>query len=558
MSLPHSIRLALVAISALLGWSAPGRAQAPSPTTGTAHFKIFVRSAEIGTLETQVSRDASGWRIVSSGRIAPPLDILTRTAEVRYDADWRPRELTINAMVAGRPLLLHTSVAGAEATTEVSNNGPTQTVTEPIDDTALLLPSPYFGTFEALAVRARSAPEGALIPIYSGPGAGYNAKVGPSAPERIQTAAAIIDATRTNVQMLVPGAPPLDVEVWADGSGRLLRLRVPAQTLEVVREDIGSVASRRVVMARPNDEQVRIPAVGFTLAGTISRPLDAGTAPLPAVVLVGGSGPTDRDETVYGIPIFAQLASELADGGFLVLRYDKRGVGQSGGRPEAATLEDYAEDLRGAVRFLDDRKDVDDRRIAVVGHSEGGMVAMITAEKENKVRALVLIATPGVSGAELNLAQIRHANELAGRSGEQLETTLALQQKIQEAVLTGEGWDAIEPQLRARADTPWFKSFLEFDPARWMKDIDQPIMIVQGELDTQVAPSNADRLRELAAARRKAPPPNVLELPGINHLLVPAKTGEVAEYASLGDASISPVIAGAIADWLKTTLPPRR
>ena len=86
---------------------------------------------------------------------------------------------------------------------------------------------------------------------------------------------------------------------------------------------------------------------------------------LPAVLLVGGSGPTDRDELVFGIPIFGQLADAFADAGFIVLRYDKRGVGQSGGRDEAATLADYAEDVRAAVRFLSQRKDVDPKRIAV-------------------------------------------------------------------------------------------------------------------------------------------------------------------------------------------------
>ncbi|MCY0541684.1 alpha/beta hydrolase, partial [Klebsiella pneumoniae] len=80
-----------------------------------------------------------------------------------------------------------------------------------------------------------------------------------------------------------------------------------------------------------------------------------------------GSGTTDRDETVAGVPILGQLAGTLADAGFLVLRYDTRGVGQSGGRPEAATLDTYATDLRAAVRFMSDRSDVDRRRIAVVG-----------------------------------------------------------------------------------------------------------------------------------------------------------------------------------------------
>ncbi len=558
MSWSHCIR-ALVCASALAG-SAAAAPQAPAvvPAAGASSFKIFLRSSQIGTTDVRLTRDAAGWRITSSGRIGAPLNVVTRLLDVRYDASWRPLEVTIDATAGGQPVSIHTRVEGANATTAVGGGAQAQNVTEPIDDTAIFLPNPFFGAFEALAVRLRTAPDGAIVPIYSGPHGAYTAKVGGSTSEQIQTAAQLIDARRTAVQLLLPGAPPLDMDVWADSTGRLLRLSVPAQGLEVVREDVGSVAARRVVMARPNDEQVRIPAVGFSLAGTISRPADASAAPLPAIVLVGGSGPTDRDETVYGIPIFAELSSALADDGFLVLRYDKRGVGQSGGRPESATLADYADDLRAAVKFVADRKDVDDRRIAVVGHSEGGMVAMIAADKEKKIRALVLVASPGVTGAELNMAQIQHANALAGRSGDQLDATLQLQRKIQEAVLTGKGWEDIEPELRARADTPWFKSFLAFDPARLMRDIDQPILIVQGEVDSQVEPSNADRLAELAAARKGAPSPEVVKLAGINHLLVPATTGEVGEYASLSDESISPNIAEAVAAWLTTALPARR
>ena len=92
----------------------------------------------------------------------------------------------------------------------------------------------------------------------------------------------------------------------------------------------------------------------------------------------------DRDEVVAGIPIFAQLAGALAKQGFVVLRYDKRGVGQSGGRSERATLQDYADDLTAAVKWLAKRKDIDPRRIAVAGHSEGGAVAMLAAAREKQ------------------------------------------------------------------------------------------------------------------------------------------------------------------------------
>src|SRR5206468_7559058 len=144
---------------------------------------------------------------------------------------------------------------------------------------------------------------------------------------------------------------------------------------------------------------------GFTLAGTVSKPQSAAAARLPAVILIGGSGPTDRDGVAFGIPILGEIAGALADAGFVVVRYDKRGIGQSGGRTESASLADYAEDVRAAVKMLAERKDVDPKRIAVVGHSEGGLVALMTAAHEKKVAAVGLIATPGITGAEIVLAQ---------------------------------------------------------------------------------------------------------------------------------------------------------
>jgi pimeloyl-ACP methyl ester carboxylesterase len=309
-----------------------------------------------------------------------------------------------------------------------------------------------------------------------------------------------------------------------------------------------------VVISRPNDEQVRIPANGFVLVGTLSKPGAPSAPRLPAVVLVGGSGVTDRDEIASGIPIFGQLADALADAGFIVLRYDKRGVGQSGGREEAATLSDYAEDSRAAVRFLGRRKDVDPDRIALIGYGEGGAVSMLAASRERRVGALVLLATLGMSGAELNLDQVKRALDRTNRSEADKQATLELQQKIQQAVLTGAGWDSLAA-FRQQADTPWFQSYLAFDPAKVMPAVRQPVLIVHGELDTQVTPVNAERLQALAAKRRNAPAVQVVRLPGINHLLVPATTGDADEYPNLKDRRVSADAAKAIIGWLQTAFP---
>ena len=124
-------------------------------------------------------------------------------------------------------------------------------------------------------------------------------------------------------------------------------------------------------------------------------------------MLVSGSESIDRDETVANVPIFAQVANALADAGFLVVRYDKRGVGQSGGRIEAATIADYADDAVSVSKHLEKRKDVDKKRIALVGYGEGGWMAMVAASSHGRIAAIALVATAGSTGADLMLERQR-------------------------------------------------------------------------------------------------------------------------------------------------------
>ena len=469
-----------------------------------------------------------------------------------------PVEFSFDGTVRGQPQTVHTIVDGTTAKSDIDVAGQTTQKNDTIaDDTLLVLPNSFFGPYEALAARLRTAAAGSTIRLFGVPQVSFSVLVGDSAPEQFQTASRLISTRRTHITLDLPGVK-LDGHLWSDEGGRLVRLSLPGQSVDVVREDVAAVSSRSVPVSRANDEQVRIPANGFSLAGTLSRPPataeSAQTPRLPAVVLVGGSGPTDRDSMLYGIPILGQIANALADAGFVVLRYDKRGIGQSGGRAESASLADFAEDVRATVKMLSERRDVDPKRIAVVGHSEGGAIALITAAKEKRVGAVGLIAANGVTGAELILAQQQHLLDRSSFSAEEKQAKIELQRRIHEAVITGKGWEQLPLELRRQVDNPEFQSILQNDPARIMPDVRQPLLIVQGELDRQVDPSNADRLEALARKRKGSPPVEVVKLPGVNHLLVPATTGEVDEYGKLTDKQVSPLVTNALASWLKKTL----
>jgi uncharacterized protein len=545
------------AVSSALPSSAQVLAPAAQIPGGTA-FTIFVRGAAIGTEHIGVSRGADGWNIVSSGRLGAPLDVVGRRIQVRYTPDWRPIEFSFDGTVRGEPQTVHTIVEGTTAKSNIAVGGQTTQKNDTIaDDTLLVLPNSFFGPYEALAARLTTVAAGSTIRVFGVPQGSFSILVGESTSEQFQTTSRLVSTRRTQITLDLPGAK-LDGHVWSDEGGRLVRLSLPGQSLDVVREDVAAVSSRSVPISRGNDEQVRIPANGFTLAGTLSRPsATAGsvtTQRLPAIVLVGGSSPADRDLVLHGIPILGQIANALADAGFVVLRYDKRGIGQSGGRTEVASLADFAEDVRATVKMLSDRKDVDPKRIAVVGHTEGGAIALIAAAKEKRISAVALVAAHGATGAESILAQQQHVLNRSSLSPEEKQAKIELQRRIHEAVITGKGWEQIPSEVRRQVDNPEFQSLLLNDPARIMPDVRQPLLILQGELDREVEPSNADRLEALARKRKNAPPVDVVKVPGVNHLLVPATTGEVDEYATLTEKRVSPLVTDALATWLKKTL----
>lgn len=526
---------------------------APPPIENGTQYLVFFRSQPVGREEIVVLKLADGWVVRGTSRLGVPIDITTRNAEVNYDLQWHPRSLIVDGVVRGQDVILKTTFSGGKAANVLTVQGAPQSKTDDVSADPVVLPNTFLGSYAGLARRLQGKVTGDELRGYIAPQAEVTIRVTGTAAERIETPKGVINVTRYSLTFNnPPPAGDLPVNVWADADGALLRMNIPSQTIEMAREDIASAASRTTAFSLPGDEPVTIPSVGFNLAATITRPQST-AGEVPAVILIGGSGPTDRDETVAGIPVFGQIARDLVAAGFAVVRYDKRGVGQSGGRAESVTIADYAEDARQVLFWLERQKGIDKDRIAVVGHSEGGLVAMLLAGRERgKVSALALIAAPSTSGNEVVLEQQKLVLSKMPIDDAQRNEKIALQEKINQAVIKGTGWADIPPAARKVADTPWFYSFLTFNPQKAMADTRQPVIIIQGELDTQVAPHHADKLAEFARERKGDKVPiEVVKVPGVNHLLVPAKTGDVAEYATLGPgAKVAPQVTSAIASFL--------
>jgi pimeloyl-ACP methyl ester carboxylesterase len=303
-------------------------------------------------------------------------------------------------------------------------------------------------------------------------------------------------------------------------------------------------------------------APGVRLAGTLTLP--EGKGPFPAVVLITGSGPQDRDETLAGHKPFLVLADALTRRGVAVLRYDDRGVGASTGRfPEAAAT-DFAADVRAALAYLRTRAEADPRRTGLIGHSEGGMIAPMVAADDPRVAFVVLMAGPGVPAGALMAAQRQAVALAAGATPEAAARNAELWARVDAAVsgapdleqartqvrqiLSGAGAAApvVEAAVRQVAST-WYRQFLAYDPAPNLRKLRVPVLALNGDKDLQVVSSL--NLPGMRAALKDNPRAEVVELPGLNHLFQPSATGDPREYGRI-EQTMAPAVLQRIGDWI--------
>jgi len=535
--------------------------QAPPAPAGPrpVGYTVFLRGSVVGHQEVTVRSDADGLVISGQGQMADPIDVLTRKAEIHYRPDLSPASLTIDARVSGVDVTLQTDFNNGSAVTRGTQGTAPIASTDAVTPQTVILPNVLMGAHAVMARRLAGAAAGAEFRVFAGPGpsAQVSLRLGGETTEQVQTGTTTFDVHRYELTFDNAGQP-IAMQLYADNVGTLIRLNMPGQGLEFVRDDIAGSMARTHVVSNPGDEAVVIPAAGFNLGATLTRPA-GGSGRLPAVVLVGGAESDDRDGLIYGVPVLAQLAGAAARSGVLAVRYDERGFGQSGGRHESATISDLAEDVRAIVKWLGGRRDVDPKRIAVLGHGEGAWIALLAASREKQIAALISIDAPSTTGAEIALEQQQHALDRLKTSPEERQQKIDLQKRIQAAVLTGKGWEGVPPSIRQQVDTPWAQSVLAFNPAAVVEDVRQPMLFIHAELDRQIPVSHVERLADIARKEGKTKSVEVLTVRGVNYLLVPAITGETDEYRTLPDLNVSKEIQDAVAAWLTKTLPaPRR
>ena len=315
---------------------------------------------------------------------------------------------------------------------------------------------------------------------------------------------------------------------------------------------------------------------GVKLVGILTLPSDKGV--FPAVLLITGSGPQDRDETIYGHHPFLVLADYLTRQGIAVLRVDDRGVGESTGDFSQATSEDFASDVLAGVEYLKTCKEIDPKKIGLIGHSEGGLIAPMVAVKSPDVAFIVLMAGPGLTGEEILYLQGALISRVMGVSEEDIIKKRQFNEKIFSVLIEEDDSEIAEGRLRQMFEedwekmsdeekeqigdselfleaqlqsllSPWLKFFLTYDPKPTLSKVKCPVLAINGEKDLQVPPKeNLSAIEEVLKAGGNKNY-TIKELPGLNHLFQTAQTGVPSEYVKI-EETISPVVLKIVGDWI--------
>ena len=299
------------------------------------------------------------------------------------------------------------------------------------------------------------------------------------------------------------------------------------------------------------------------LAATLTTP--TGKGPFTAVLLITGSGPQDRDESLLGHKPFLILSDYLTRHGIAVLRADDRGTAKSTGDFSKATTADFATDVEAGVAYLKTRPEINPHKIGLIGHSEGGVIAPMVAARNRDVAFIVMMAGTGVPGDQVLPAQVEALALASGKSADEAAKLASGQREILTLVESEKDETALDAALRAKMagtvpealvgmqieqlTSPWFRYFITYDPAGALRHVTCPVLAIDGSLDRQVLP--AQNLPAIRAALKAAGNTHaeVDELPGLNHLFQTARTGSPSEYANI-EETMSPLALEKMASWI--------
>lgn len=306
---------------------------------------------------------------------------------------------------------------------------------------------------------------------------------------------------------------------------------------------------------------------GARLSATLTLPVACKNKDVPAVIMVTGSGPQNRDEELFEHKPFAVIADYLARNGVASLRYDDRGTGKSTGDFQKGTTYIFKDDAKSGIDFLRKFKDIG--KVGVLGHSEGATIAFLLGG-EKKTDFIISLAGMAVTGKEALMKQNIRSLEQAGITGKDKENSVALlsllfdtmAEQRRNGVVTSINPDSLAQangisvppvvvaslRVAQKMRTPWFDTILTLNPRESLSKIECAVLAINGDKDTQV-----EAEANLAVIKELVPKAVVRKMPSLNHLMQRATTGEVSEYGEIRE-TISPEVLDMILEFIVALL----
>ena len=307
---------------------------------------------------------------------------------------------------------------------------------------------------------------------------------------------------------------------------------------------------------------------GIHLAGTLTLPKKDGV--FPAVILISGSGPQNRDEELLGHKPFLVLSDFLTKNGIAVLRFDDRGTGKSTGYFKGATTFDFAKDVEYAIEYLQKRKEINKNKIGLIGHSEGGIIAPIIASENENIDFIVLMAGAALRGDKLLLLQKYKIETQMGIHKQLVENNqqifagayeIILNQRIENELVsdtlskyfTSKYGTALPDKQKTalinQLSSPWMLNFIRLDPIVYLSKVNCPVLAINGSMDLQVPSKENLEIIEDNFRKNKNTSVKVKELKNLNHLFQECKTGSISEYGQI-EQTIAPIALKEILNWI--------
>ncbi|HPB19832.1 MAG TPA: alpha/beta fold hydrolase [Bacteroidales bacterium] len=316
------------------------------------------------------------------------------------------------------------------------------------------------------------------------------------------------------------------------------------------------------------------------LAGTITIP--DSISKHPAVVLISGSGPQDRDESLAFHKPFALIADRLTKAGIVVLRYDDRGVAKSEGNFSIATTFDFADDAKAAINWLKNQPFVDKNNIGVIGHSEGGIIAFYLASKEKNLKFAIALAGVTIPCDQLIALQTKKMMQLYDMPTQITEAYYNFYLQALQIIKTetNDKWKNILDslfnanfnnldssllskynidkslinQLTFSYNNIWLKTFINIDPSDYLKNLNCNTLALFGSKDVQVpAAENEEMFKQIAMCKKKSCVVESMTFEGLNHLFQHANTGSTEEYALI-EETMSDDVLETIINWIQKNI----